>query len=69
MPGLADVARIRADTFRQVPTPELTLADLTALAEEIRRRIAEGDAGVVVTQGTNTIEETSFALDQGHFTC
>ena len=63
VPALADVARIRAETFRQVPSPELTLADLTALAAEIARRIDDGDAGVVITQGTNTIEETAFALD------
>jgi L-asparaginase len=63
VPGLADVARIEADTFRQVPSPELTLADLVALAQEIERRLSAGDAGVVVTQGTNTIEETAFVLD------
>ena len=63
VPGLAEVARIRAETFRQVPSPELTLVDLSALAQEIAHRIAAGDAGVVVTQGTNTIEETAFMLD------
>lgn len=63
VPGLGGAARIRADTFRQVPSPELTLIDISALADEIGRRLESGDAGVVVTQGTNTIEETSFALD------
>ena len=63
VPGLAEVARIEADTFRQVPSPELTLADLLALGQEIERRVSTGDAGVVVTQGTNTIEETAFVLD------
>lgn len=63
VPGLAEVARIDADTFRQVPSPELTLADLVALAKEIDERLRRGAVGVVVTQGTNTIEETAFALD------
>ncbi len=63
VPGLEDVARISADTFRQVPSPELTLVDLVALSREVERRLAGGDSGVVVTQGTNTIEETAFALD------
>jgi L-asparaginase len=63
VPGLAEVARIDADTFRQVPSPELTLADLVALAKEIDERLRRGATGVVVTQGTNTIEETAFALD------
>lgn len=63
VPGLADVARIQAGTFRQIPSPELTLSDLVPLAREIERRVSGGDAGVVVTQGTNTIEETAFVLD------
>ena len=63
LPALGETARITADTFRQLPSPELTVADLIGLAEEITRRIAEGDAGVVVTQGTDTLEETAFALD------
>ena len=63
LPVLGETAQISADTFRQVPSPELTAADVIALAEEITRRIASGDAGVVVTQGTDTLEETAFALD------
>jgi L-asparaginase len=63
VPALADIARIAADTFRQVPSPELTLADVAELAQEIKRRLRARDVGVVVTQGTNTIEETAFALD------
>jgi L-asparaginase len=63
VPELAQVARLRGETFRQVASHELTLVDLSALAQEIQRRLASGDAGVVVTQGTNTIEETAFTLD------
>jgi L-asparaginase len=63
VPGLGEVARIEARTFRQVPSPELTLVDLIALAGEIEQRLRRGAAGVVVTQGTNTIEETAFVLD------
>ena len=63
LPELAGTAQIAAETFRQLPSPELTLADVIALAGEIERRLAGGDAGVVVTQGTDTLEETAFALD------
>lgn len=63
VPGLDHIATIRAETFRQVPSHELTLTDIADLAREIERRLSSGDAGVVVTQGTNTLEETSFALD------
>jgi len=63
VPQLRDVARIEAVAFRQVSSGDLTFADLVALAAEIDRRLAAGCAGVVVTQGTDTVEETSFALD------
>lgn len=54
---------IRGTSFRQFPSAELTFADLFQLAEEIRRHIGEGVDGIVVTQGTDTLEETAFALD------
>lgn len=63
VPDLAGLAQIDAETFRQVPSPELTVEDLSALAREIEQRLRGETAGVVVTQGTNTIEETAFVLD------
>lgn len=63
VPGLADVADVHATSFRQAPSGELTLRDLFALAAEARRRVEAGAQGVVVTQGTDTLEETAFALD------
>ena len=63
VPEIAEVAEVSATSFRQVPGSELTLEDLISVAEAIEARIDEGAAGVVVTQGTDTIEETSFVLD------
>lgn len=63
VPGLHEVADIETLSFRQLPSGDLTLVDVVALAQIIKVRLAEGVDGVVVTQGTDTIEETSFALD------
>jgi L-asparaginase len=50
-------------SFRQVPGAELSLEDIGALADMVGSVAEEGFDGVVVTQGTDTIEETAFALD------
>ena len=63
VPQVHEVADITTVSFRQVPSGHLTLVDMTALATEIERSFDGGADGVVVTQGTDTIEETSFALD------
>lgn len=63
IPQLAEIADIETLAFRIVPSGNLTFADLVALAAEIKEQFAHGIDGVVITQGTDTIEETSFALD------
>src|SRR5215207_398873 len=63
VPEIAEVAEVSAVSFRQVASGELTVDDLVELASEITARIDEGASGAVVTQGTDTIEETSFVLD------
>ncbi len=63
VPELREVAELEAVPFRQTASGDLTLPDLVSLAAETAKRFEAGVAGVVVTQGTDTIEETSFALD------
>jgi L-asparaginase len=63
VPEIAEVAEVSALSFRQAASGELTLDDLVELASEIEGSIDEGASGAVITQGTDTIEETSFALD------
>lgn len=63
VPQLQGFADLETVAFRQTSSANLTLADVVALSTEIVRRFEDGVDGVVVTQGTDTIEETSFALD------
>ena len=73
VPGLGETgAEIEIRPFRQLPGAGLTLADIVELAAaiaEAERGGSDGPAGVdgaVVIQGTDTIEETSYALDLLH---
>jgi len=63
VPQLSEVAEVSAASLRQLPGWALNLEDLIEVAGEARRAIDEGAAGVVVTQGTDSIEETAFVLD------
>jgi L-asparaginase len=63
VPQLRDTAELETVAFRQMPSGDLTLGDLVELAGEVTKRFESGVDGVVITQGTDSIEETSFALD------
>ena len=63
VPEISEVAEVSATSFRQVPGSELTIDDLAELSQEIKGHIDEGAKGLVITQGTDSIEETAFALD------
>ncbi|GAA3006888.1 asparaginase [Actinokineospora diospyrosa] len=64
VPGLAELGlEITARGLRSLPSPSLGFADLVALSAAVRAEIDAGAAGVVVTHGTDTIEETALFLD------
>lgn len=63
VPEIAEVAEVSAVSFRQAASGEIGVGDLVELAAEITARVDDGAAGAVITQGTDTIEETSFVLD------
>jgi len=59
---LPEDVTVRGETVANLPSGNLTVADAARLALRIRRAAAEGVAGVVVTHGTDTLEETAFLL-------
>lgn len=63
MPGLARRATVASVEFLQVPSVEIDLRDVLRLRDAVDRALAAGACGVVVTQGTDTLEETAFAFD------
>ncbi|MCA3748158.1 MAG: asparaginase, partial [Rubrobacter sp.] len=63
VPQIAEVAEVEAESVRQVPSSDLTIEDLVEVAGEAASRLRSGAEGVVITQGTDSIEETAFAMD------
>jgi L-asparaginase len=63
VPDIAAVADLHITQLMQRPSTALTFSDVLRLRAEIRRRVEQGSSGIVVTQGTDTLEETAFALD------
>jgi L-asparaginase len=64
VPDLEAIADIRAETVSRTRSSDLALDDLYALAARIQAMADEGETdAVVITQGTDTLEETAFLLD------
>ncbi|HTI16130.1 MAG TPA: asparaginase [Trinickia sp.] len=63
VPRLEGIAHITAQTLLQLPSPSLSIPDVLNALAWAEGKVAEGADGVVLIQGTDTLEETSFLLD------
>lgn len=63
IPQVADVCEVRAVQVSQLPSPSLSFDELRHILELAREEIANGADGIVVSHGTDTIEETSYFFD------
>jgi L-asparaginase len=64
VPGLAGLGEtLDVRDAQAVPSASLTYADILAVADAATEAIRVGSHGIVVTQGTDSLEETAYLLD------
>lgn len=63
VPGLSEVADLEAIQICNLPSPQISFRELSFVLNEIKALENRGFEGIVITQGTDTIEETSWVLD------
>jgi L-asparaginase len=67
VPGLGDLdVAVATHDLRRLPGASLGFDDLHALADVVDERLGRGIDGIVVVQGTDTIEESAYFLDLYH---
>ena len=64
IPGVEKLARIEVREFGRYPGPHMTIERMWELRAAILRALQEGFTGIVVTHGTDTLEETAYLLDR-----
>jgi L-asparaginase len=64
VPDWPEIARVEVAEFGRYPGPHMTIERMWALRRTVLDHFADGIDGVVVTHGTDTIEETAYLLDR-----
>lgn len=63
VPGLADYADLEAVQVAQIPSFDMDFPTIRRIADSIQEAATDGVDGVVVTHGTDTMEESAYVLD------
>ncbi|GAF65325.1 L-asparaginase [Bacillus sp. TS-2] len=64
MNTLSTIALVDNDDFLNLPSPHITPELMLQLAKRIQQKVAENHyEGIVITHGTDTLEETAYLLD------
>jgi len=64
VPGIDRIAELEVREFGRFPGPHMTIERMWELRAAILDGFAQGVDGVVVTHGTDTVEETAYLLDR-----
>lgn len=64
VPAIASIASVTGVDFMRVPSPAIQFSDLLKLSQAVSKNISKSKTdGVIVTVGTDTLEELAYFLD------